>query len=358
MRAFTTWIAATLLALPALATARDRHQDPRPGPAPGAATTAESTRPSTPGVSRADLAIQQRPSRPEPLLAANTSIPRTLPTVPTPEMPRVYAPTRSREVYTRHPWRLGITATVFWIGETPTANNPTPNNKSSWDSEWERNFGGYDDPNPERRRDFRPVNIPNPGQNPFYIALPYNDVIDWRRHKPEASEIIPWFNDRFERPGRTVLKGQWLAIRYNGRICFAQWEDCGPFTTDDPDYVFGDSPPSNTANSNAGIDISPAVRDYLGVRSHQQVDWRFVDLDEVPDGPWRRWGENNPFVNPEGWADTGHGSGNPNNIAPGNGPVGSQDALQQEYLERLDELRRMRDEWFRQHGTDGRQRRY
>jgi hypothetical protein len=26
------------------------------------------------------------------------------------------------------------------------------------------------------------------------------------------------------------------------------------------------------------------------------TDWRFVEAREVPPGPWRRYGENNPFV--------------------------------------------------------------
>ena len=44
--------------------------------------------------------------------------------------------------------------------------------------------------------------------------------------------------------------------------------------------------------------MSPAVRDYLDFGGgYGTVDWRFVDVDEVPDGPWKTWGANNPFVN-------------------------------------------------------------
>jgi len=25
-------------------------------------------------------------------------------------------------------------------------------------------------------------------------------------------------------------------------------------------------------------------------------DWRFVDLHEIPDGPWKKWASNNPFA--------------------------------------------------------------
>jgi len=47
-------------------------------------------------------------------------------------------------------WRGNVVATVFWVGEQPTENNPTPNHMSAWDMNWEANFGGYDDP---QRRD-------------------------------------------------------------------------------------------------------------------------------------------------------------------------------------------------------------
>jgi len=214
--------------------------------------------------------------------------------VATVDMPRVVVPVQPRQSPQVYPWKRDIKATIFWVGERPTPNNPTTNEKSSWDTEWKRNFGGYDDPN--RRNGLLPKGF-IPGQNPFYVALPYNDLIDWRRHKPEASKVIPWFNRAYERPGQSVLKGRWVAIRYNGRTVYAQWEDCGPFQTDDWRYVFGNQPqPSTDGNGGAGIDISPAVRDYLGMTGNARVDWRFVEINEIPDGPWRNWGENNHFV--------------------------------------------------------------
>ena len=39
-------------------------------------------------------------------------------------------------------------------------------------------------------------------------------------------------------------------------------------------------------NHGAGIDVSPALRDYLGLRSLDLVDWRFVEQAEVPTLPW------------------------------------------------------------------------
>ena len=197
-----------------------------------------------------------------------------------------------------YPWRMNIPATVFWVGESATRNNPVPNDKSSWEHPWQESFGGYDDPNPTRRLKHRPLSFV-PKQNPFYVALPYNDVTRGS-HKPEASRVIPWFRRDYERPGKSVCKGKWVQIVYNNRYCFAQWEDCGPFTTEDWQYVFGDSPPQNKRNSGAGIDISPAVRDYLGIKGGlAQVHWRFVDFHRVKIGPWSKYGDNNPFLHPE-----------------------------------------------------------
>lgn len=196
-----------------------------------------------------------------------------------------------------YPWKKDITATVFWIGETPTANNPTPNNKSSWDTAWQENFGGFDDPNVEKRCliTYRPLNF-TPRLNPFYIALPYNDCVNSRAHKPEAARVIPWFNRDFVKPGQSVCKGKWVQIFYKGKYCFAQWEDCGPFNTEDWAYVFGSAAPKNNSNKGAGIDISPAVRDYLGMKSGEKVHWRFVEFNRIPRGPWSKFGDNNPFV--------------------------------------------------------------
>lgn len=232
--------------------------------------------------------------------------------------------------YARYPWKLDIVATVFWVGEQPTENNPTPNDKSSWDTKWMESFGGYDDPDPTKRTEaFTPVGF-MPKQNPFYIALPYNDVISYNSHKPEASKMIPWFKQRFTRSGRTVLKGQWVAIRHGNRVCYAQWEDCGPFVTDDHDYVFGNARPKNTNNNGAGIDISPAIRDYLGLKSMSRCDWRFVDVSEVPSGPWRNIGDNNHFVRVQ---------------------KVEKEREHTAISSRLEELRRMRDEYFKQNGA-------
>jgi len=208
--------------------------------------------------------------------------------------PQVVAPTNFRSGFNRFPWKRNIVTTVFWVGERPTVNNPVPNHKSSWDTKWAANFGGYDCPDIDNRKNFIPKAF-TPRQNPFYVALPYNDVTRGTT-KPESRKAIPWFKQAFERPGKSVCKGRWVAIRRGNRIAYAQWEDCGPFRTDHWQYVFGDERPKPNLNQGAGLDVSPAVRDYLGMSGKDVTDWKFVDAKDVPPGPWTKYGDNNTFV--------------------------------------------------------------
>ena len=208
--------------------------------------------------------------------------------------PQVYVPTSSKPATPRYAWKTNIVTTVFWIGEQPTQNNPVPNTKSSWDANWTGNYGGYDTPDASQRRNYIPVSFV-PRQNPFYIALPYNDVTHGR-FKPEAPLVIPWFKQTFIDQGRSVCRGRWLAIRKGNRTCYAQWEDCGPFRTDHFQYVFQNERPKPNLNRGAGLDVSPAVRDYLGLQSTDVTDWQFVEVWDVPAGPWRNYGDNNHFV--------------------------------------------------------------
>ena len=208
--------------------------------------------------------------------------------------PKVTTGGPTRSGFNRYPWKTNIVTTVFWTGERPTKNNPTPNHKSSWDPKWAQNFGGYDNPDPNARRNFIAKGFV-PRQNPFYVALPYNDTTRGTT-KPEARKVIPWFKQAFVRPGRSVLKGRWIAIRHRGRIAYAQWEDCGPFRTDHWQYVFGNERPTPNLNQGAGLDVSPAVRDYLGLKGKDVCDWKFVEARDVPPGPWTKYGDNNTFV--------------------------------------------------------------
>ena len=208
--------------------------------------------------------------------------------------PQVFVPTASRTSSARYPWKNNIVTTVFWIGEQPTDNNPVPNVKSSWDAEWTSHYGGFDSPDPGSRRNYIPVSFV-PKQNPFYCALPYNDVTHGQ-FKPEAALVIPWFRQAYSGAGQSVCKDRWIAIRKGNRVCYAQWEDCGPFRTDHFQYVFQNERPKPNLNRGAGLDVSPAVRDYLGLAPTDVTDWQFVEVRDVPPGPWRTYGDNNHFV--------------------------------------------------------------
>jgi hypothetical protein len=237
-----------------------------------------------------------------PTLASLPSSPRKLPlesaiTAPLGSLaaPLVTSqPPRGTPQQVKYPWKRGIVTTTFWVGEAAGQNNPVANVASSWDQNWASNYGGLDTPDRKQRANFLPVAFV-PQQNPFYIALPYNDI-NSKGHKPEAAAAIPWFEEAFTKPGRTVLKGRWLAVHHKGRVAYAQWEDCGPFRTDHAAYVFGEERPKPNLNKGAGLDVSPAVRDYLGMQDTDVTDWRFVDFEEVPTGPWATHGANNTFV--------------------------------------------------------------
>lgn len=209
--------------------------------------------------------------------------------------PRVNTPT------VRSVWKMDIITTTFWVGENSSVNNPVHNRSSSWDADWAGTFGGFDNPDPAKRiadpakGEYRAAAfIPN--QNPFYVALPYNDTTRGTT-KPEAEKVIPWFRSVFEKPGQSVCRDRWLAVRSrrSGRIAYAQWSDCGPFRTDHFEYVFGTDKPKPNLNGGAGLDVSPSVRDFLKINSTDVTDWRFVDARDVPPGPWRTYGTNNPF---------------------------------------------------------------
>ena len=85
-----------------------------------------------------------------------------------------------RNPATETKWKRSIITTVFSIGERRGGNQ-----SSAWEDEWQKKFGGYDDPNVKARTGFIPSAF-KPGLNPFYVALPYNDVVQGTT-KPEAS---------------------------------------------------------------------------------------------------------------------------------------------------------------------------
>ena len=103
----------------------------------------------------------------------------------------------------RYPWKTNIVTTIFWVGELASPRNPVPNRTSSWDPNWETSYGGFDNPDANARRNYLPATF-IPRQNPFYCALPYNDVTH-STTKPEAPMVIPWFKETYRKIRRKRL---------------------------------------------------------------------------------------------------------------------------------------------------------
>jgi len=197
---------------------------------------------------------------------------------------------------TPYPLHQNITATVFWVGEGATDENAFISNvQSAWDEKWMEHYGGIDDP--YNRNGYFPQGF-IPKENPFYFALPYNDFNEIGR-KESAYKRVYWANEKIWGKDESMCKNRWIRIIKGDKVVYAQWEDVGPFETDDVDYVFGEALPKNLLNNRAGLDVSPAVCDYLGLSGMDKVDWQFIDEEDVPNGPWKKiittsgtcWGE-------------------------------------------------------------------
>lgn len=175
-----------------------------------------------------------------------------------------------------------VMTTIFWVGERANRSNDYIANKQSfWDSNWQKSYGGVDDPN--KRCGYFPCKF-DPKENPFYFALPYADLDDDGNIKENAKRI-PWYSDRAQ--DDSIIKNTWIEVVYKDKSCYGQWEDVGPNELDDFDYVFGSGKPINSFGVLAGLDISPALRDCLELTTNEITAWRFVDEQEVPSGPWK-----------------------------------------------------------------------
>jgi hypothetical protein len=174
-----------------------------------------------------------------------------------------------------------ITTTYFWAGEQASADNGyIANTASAWDEQWAQHYGGQDAPAP--RNGYYPAAF-TPKENPFYFALPYNDIANNGKRKSSAQNC-PLAS---QKTVYSWCKNSWIAIRHNGKTVFAQWQDVGPFEEDDTAYVFGAALPKNKQGSKAGLDVSPAVKDYLELQDVDKTDWTFVSATQVSSGPWK-----------------------------------------------------------------------
>lgn len=237
--------------------------------------------------SAAPQAVQNKPS-------STSQKPSTAKPTPAPALPTAKpspAPISSPVQPAVQPgWHDNIITTIFWVGEAADPSNDYISNvASAWDGNWQANFGGFDDPN--SRNGYYPAAF-TPRENPFYFALPYNDLDNNGNRKPTAgncpnagASAVSW------------CKNAWIKIVKGGKIAYAQWQDTGPSEYDDVAYVFGTAAPKNTWGAKAGLDVSPAVRDYLGLADIDRVGWGFVSASSVPAGPWK----NIVTTSPGGW---------------------------------------------------------
>jgi hypothetical protein len=185
-----------------------------------------------------------------------------------------------------YPLHAGISTTYFWAGEEAGKDNKNISNlPSAWDDDWVRHFGGVD--NPKKRNGLVVANF-EPKENSFYFALPYNDFDENGNRKKDVGKVIPWANSKKWGAMESMCKNQWIKIIKGGKVAYAQWADVGPFGEDDSAYVFGGAKPKSKTNDDAGLDVSPAVKDYLGLGDMDKTDWQFVDASQVPDGPWKK----------------------------------------------------------------------
>ena len=75
-----------------------------------------------------------------------------------------------------------------------------------------------------------------------------------------------------------------IANPANGKVCYAQVLDVGPWNEHDDQYVFsGSRPQAETGTDSfgrptngAGIDLGGAVWKALGMIDNSQVDWEFI----------------------------------------------------------------------------------
>jgi len=201
--------------------------------------------------------------------------------------------TPPKPTYPTYPAHTNILATMFWVGELPSSDNKQiPNTSSTWIEDWVKAYGGID--NPKSRCGYLPCAF-TPKENPFYFALPFNDYTEEGRLKPlSVLKRIPWYA-KPPAEDRSLVKNRWIAVTYEGKTVYAQWEDAGPYGENDVDYVFGTKPPK----VNIGLDLSPAATGYLGLNGMERVSWRFVDHRAVPNGPWKKTITTSGIIFPE-----------------------------------------------------------
>ena len=154
--------------------------------------------------------------------------------------------------------------------------------------------------------------------NPYFFALPYRDFYQPVLGLDGEEKDIAYGEDEFY--GVEDVKNRWIEIRYWDEdkeehvYVYAQWRDVGPWNYYDPYYVFEQSRPyaelgvdmgwsddGYRETNQAGLDVSPKVMSELTDTSGDELkglvetDWRFVEEEDVPDGPWKEEASYNQY---------------------------------------------------------------
>lgn len=250
-------------------------------------------------------------------------------------------PTTPPKTGRTYPLHTNINATTFWVGEQFQSTLDGSQVCSAYDSQWQYSYfhqntgtntapgchgaptGGCDallrtkgGPCNESNsigslrtpdNGYFPAGLPPIYENPFYLDLPYDDynpsdATDTTGYARRCNDI-PWANDAGYAGNCTnrqfsYMKNRFVKVMANGKTCYGQIEDAGPADDGngngnyaDAQYVFGsyDARPYNTSYNAAGMDVSPALNACLGgtFNSDLTVNWQFVDMGDVPNGPWK-----------------------------------------------------------------------
>jgi hypothetical protein len=185
-----------------------------------------------------------------------------------------------------------VSTTMFYIGEDASpANDGIPNQASTYDDNWERNFGGQDTPN--ARNGYWPAAF-KPKENPFYAAVPYSDLYGEHNTRRVSGINCLILSGNQDHPSAgSWCKNIWIKItnESNMKIAFAQIEDAGPQGNaipkeDDENAVFNGAQPLNSEDNHVGLDTSPAIQTYLGLTGGDVTDYQIVKRSDVTPGPW------------------------------------------------------------------------
>ena len=207
--------------------------------------------------------------------------PEAPPTIPDPfEEEEPEPEEEALDTASNYVWHHNIITTTFWLGEKASADNGWISNEST----------AYESP--------------ADSVNDWYVAVPLSDITtkDGQTMNKDWVVDLPWY-DPADSEGYeyySYLKNRWVMIRRGDKVAYGQVADAGPRGEDLYNYVIlGGEFHNPLSQNNAGLDVSPAINDYLGMDGKDEADWKFIEEEEVPDGPWKEhietqqcvWGE-------------------------------------------------------------------